>query len=185
MKKIVLLTLVFLISTACSHRKVEEATPTSAEMPKILRPSEKPKTSGVFHIIHPEGVEIEFWHLDKKKSFKYHFNGTLVQIALNPGHWQVKAFKMNGQRYEVMNTSKKFVFKIATNKSTYSGSYIFQCPKVSGDYLREMKKMTFFNRYPFSSKSGLCELVVGSAYDIVNKVWVESDKEHRALTLGF
>lgn len=188
MKNKVLLTLILLILGACTHRKTESShstTPSSTEKPKIFRPQKAPLTSGVFHIIHPERVELVLQNLGTKKVKKLIFNDSLSQIELAPGHWQVNGFSINGQDFEQMNTSKKFIFQIKTKKTTYAGSYIFQCPKVTGEYLREMKKMTFFNRYPFRSKTGLCELVVGSAYDIVNKVWVESDKEHRALNLGF
>jgi hypothetical protein len=49
-----------------------------------------------------------------------------------------------------------------------------------------MKKMNFFNRYPFNSKKGLCEVVIGSDFSNVNRVWVELDKtKHHPLDLGF
>lgn len=136
-------------------------------------------------MIHPVGVELLLINLESKKSLKLTLHDSLSQIEIPPGHWQVNGLIQSGQRFELMNTSKKFVFLSKKKKTTYAGSYIFECPKVSGQYLREMKKMIFFNRYPFRSKTRLCELVVGSAYDIVNKVWLEADKEHRALNLGF
>lgn len=184
MKNKVILSLFILFLGGCSHQKTE-STPISTETPKIFRPARAPLTSGVFHIIHPVDVEISFQNVETKKIKKLIFKDALSQVEMPAGHWQVNGFSIGGQSFELMNTSKKFIFLIKTKKTTYAGSYIFQCPKVSGEYLREMKKMTFFNRYPFRSKTGLCELVVGSAYDIVNKVWVESDKEHRALNLGF
>jgi hypothetical protein len=84
-----------------------------------------------------------------------------------------------------MNTSKQFIFQIKKDKNTYVGSYIFQCPKVTRIHVDELKQMGFFNRYPFTSKTGLCELVVGSDFERVNRVWGQLSQDQNSLELGF
>ena len=110
----------------------------------------------------------------------------LSQLYLSPGFWLFAGFILNGKRYTTMNTSKQFIFALKKDKVTYVGTYIFQCPKVNGAYLKQMKKMNFFNRYPFSDQTGLCEVVVGSDFKNVKRVWKEVDAQNkRPLELGF
>jgi hypothetical protein len=38
------------------------------------------------------------------------------------------------------------------------------CAKIAPKDLKLLKGMSFFNRYPFSSKGGLCEIVIGNNF---------------------
>jgi hypothetical protein len=188
MKNIALLSLNLLIFVGCSHRDKgpdsQVVGASSTETKKLLKTPGK--TRAIFHIIEPLNVEIALFNIETKKEETVLVDKTLSQLELAPGHWQVRGFILAGKRYNITNSTKQFIFRLKKDKMTYVGSYIFQCPKVNQTHMKEMKKMSFFNRYPFSSKNGLCEVVVGSDFKNVNKVWVALDKEkHQVLSLGF
>jgi hypothetical protein len=173
-----------LILAGCSQLKTDSSTPAVAEAAYETKPSSK--TNAVFHILHPLGIQLILTNVDEHLEKKVLIEKTLSQLDLAPGFWQVSGFIMGGQRYKITNTSMQFIFHIQKGKSTYAGSYIFQCPKVNQAHLKEMKKMIFFNRYPFNSKKGLCEVVIGSDFSNVKRVWMELDKsKHHPLDLGF
>ncbi len=188
MKNTVLLALILFILVSCAHKEIisstvpESVPPAEAEM-KVINRS---KTRAIFHVIAPLGVELVLINADAEKEETVVMDKTLSQLDLIPGFWQVSGFILNGKYYNIMNSAKQFVFHLKKDEITYVGSYIFQCPKVKNTYHKEMRKMNFFNRYPFRSKTQLCELVVGSDFDNVTRVWMSLDKEkHRPLSLGF
>lgn len=187
MKNAVLLTSILFILISCAHKK-SASTPThTVSSPEIQsKPKEIGKTRAIFHVIGPLGIELILLNIKSQTEEIVLMDKTLSQLELEPGHWQVAGFILDGIRFNIMNTSKHFIFKLKKDQSTYVGSYIFQCPKVNETHLADMKKMNFFNRYPFSSDKRLCELVVGSDFDKVKKVWKNIDKSKlRPLSLGF
>lgn len=189
MKYKAILLLTFLILGSCAHKKSEPAPQTTSQSPSVeveKKSRELGETRAVFHVVGPLGVELVLTNLENRKEEKVVMDKTLSQLSLKPGHWQVSGFILNGKLYKIMNTSKHFIFQLKKKKITYVGSYIFQCPKVNHHHTSEMKKMSFFNRYPFSSNKSLCEMVVGSDYDNVNRVWLAiGSGKHRSLSLGF
>lgn len=209
MKNIVLFALTLLMSTSCALRKVERGGQSgqrsaghsgstnlskNSKQSSNSEQSEKKKgeselrTRAVFHVIEPLGVQLLITNMDKKVEETILMDKTLSSLELSPGFWQVSGFILDGKRYKRMNTTKQFIFEVKKNKYTYVGSYIFQCPKVNQNYLREMKKMNFFNRYPYTSATAqrLCELIVGSDYENVNRVWLTVDEsQQNPLSLGF
>lgn len=186
MKNSVLFALTLLILASCAHKKADHSAPSAPAPGEAKKSAPIVKTGAIFHVIEPLGVKLVLTKVESKKEETVLMDKTLSQLALKPGYWKVSGFILNETHYKIMNTSKQFIFHIKRNKITYVGSYIFQCPKVNQVHLAEMKKMSFFNRYPYSSKQGLCELVVGSDFENVNRVWVELDKsQHLPLSLGF
>jgi hypothetical protein len=186
MKNSVLFALTLLILASCALKKADQSAPSAPAAPETKKSAPVIKTGAIFHVIEPLGVSLILTKVESNKEQIVLMDKTLSQLALKPGFWKVTGFILNETRYKIMNTTKQFIFRIKKNKMTYVGSYIFQCPKVNQIHLEEMKKMSFFNRYPFSSKQRLCELVVGSDFDNVNRVWVELDKsQHLPLSLGF
>lgn len=187
MKNKAFLLLILLILGSCAHKKADQvALPpvTSAELEK--KSPDLGDSRAVFHIVAPLNIELILTNMETKKVETFLMDKTLSQIGIKPGHWQVSGFILNGQRYELLNAGKRFVFRTKKKKITYAGSYIFQCPKVNQSHLKDMKKMSFFNRYPFRTQSNLCEMVVGSDYKNVNRVWMELNKpKYGKLTLGF
>jgi hypothetical protein len=187
MKKLALLT-VLLVLSGCAHRKTDKPAPqASASSTKTEKKSKDlGKTRAIFHIIEPVGIELVLFHVDEKREEQVLVDKTLSQIGMSPGHWQVKGFIHQGKRYDFMNDGQKFIFTLKRGKFSYVGSYIIQCPKVGTQHGQQLKKMSFFNRYPFRSNSKLCELVVGSDFDNVNRVWNQlNSANHQRLTLGF
>lgn len=191
MKNTVLLTIILFILIGCAHKPTQKpvvnAPAYSAPLGEVEnKPKELGKTRAIFHVIEPLGIQLVLLNVKTQKEEIVQMDLTLSQLELAPGHWQVAGFVLDGQRYGVMNISKQFIFQLKKDKVTYVGSYIFQCPKVNETHLKEMKKMSFFNRYPFSSETRLCELVVGSDFDKVKQVWKNIDKTKlRPLSLGF
>jgi hypothetical protein len=184
MKNTVLFAVTLLILASCASLKPEpEKSPNQSESTKAL---EEGKTRAIFHIVDPLGVKLVLVNVESRLEQIVLMDKNLSQLHLRPGSWKVAGFILNGKRYKTMNTSKQFVFDLQKDKVTYVGTYIFQCPKVNGNYLKQMKKMNFFNRYPFSHETGLCEVVVGSDFKNVKRVWKEVDAQNkRPLELGF
>ena len=188
MKNTVFLTLTLLILASCAHRTVDGPTPLPAVVEKKAPTEAKVenKARAIFHVVEPLGVHIILLNLDKNAEETVFVDKTLSSVVLKPGFWQVSGFILKDKRYKMMNTTKQFIFHIKKNENTYVGSYIFQCPKVNQSHLKAMKQMSFFNRYAFSSQQRLCELVVGSDFENVNRVWMELEKsQHLPLSLGF
>jgi hypothetical protein len=184
MKNALFCIFVSLMLAGCSQLKNASSTSSVVEVANETKPSSK--TTAIFHILHPLGIQLILTNVDEHLEKKVLMEKTLSQLDLAPGFWQVSGFIMGGQRYKITNTSMQFIFHLKKGKSTYAGSYIFQCPKVGQAHLKEMKKMIFFNRYPFNSKKGLCEVVIGSDFRNVKRVWMELDKtKHHPLDLGF
>ena len=184
MKNALFCVLVSLMLAGCSQLKNASSTSSVVELTHETKASSK--TTAIFHILRPLGIQLILTNVDEHLEKKVLMEKTLSKLDLVPGFWQVSGFIMDGQRYKITNTSMQFIFHLKKGKSTYAGSYIFQCPKVNQTHLKEMKKMNFFNRYPFNSKTGLCEVVIGSDFTNVSRVWVELDKtKHQPLELGF
>jgi len=189
MKNTVFLAFILFILVSCALQKKVGPSIPSESVPLVeveIKPKSKAKTHAIFHVIEPLGVQLVLFNVEDQREETVLMDKTLSKLNLAPGFWKVSGFILNGKRYKIMNTSKLFIFELKKDKITYVGSYIFQCPKVNETYLNEMKKMNFFNRYPYSSQQRLCELVVGSDYKNVNRVWVDMDKAtHHSLSLGF
>lgn len=187
MKKLALLTILLVLS-GCAHQKSDKGTPpaTVSSTKTEKKSKDLGKTRAIFHIIEPVGIELVLFHVDDGREEKVLVDKTLSQIGMAPGHWQVKGFVHLGRRFEFMNDGQKFVFTLKPGKFSYVGSYLVQCPKVGPKHGKQLKKMSFFNRYPFRSGSKLCELVVGSDFDNVNRVWTQlNSAKQKRLTLGF
>lgn len=189
MKNTLLLNLTLLILGSCAGIKSPAKKTLVEENPSQIagtKASREGKTRAVFHIVDPLGVELVLVNVENKTEELVLMDKNLSQLYLKPGFWQLSGFILNGKRYKAMNTSKQFIFHLKKDKVTYVGTYIFQCPKVNGAYLKQMKKMNFFNRYPYRNQSGLCEVVVGSDFKNVKRVWMEVDaKNKQSLELGF
>jgi hypothetical protein len=188
MKNLLFIALVFLGS--CAHKKTPvpvSAPSVKEDVPKAKEMTvEGPKTRAIFHIIDPLEVELILYHLEAKKEVRIFVERTLSQIELALGHWELVGFVWEGKHFKTLNSSKRYVFHIRPKKTSYVGSFILKCPKVDQEYLPELKKMRFFNRYPVSFDHHLCEMVVGNNYRHVNRAWLKVGKgKNKPLTLGF
>jgi hypothetical protein len=192
----IILTTLTLFSS-CSILKPKSAMAPAKIEPKsrLGTPSSAPETTpkkvrlskAVWHLIEPLGLEVQVTSLDKKIIETISIDKTLSQIEMDPGDWQISGFTLDGKKFEILEHSKHFGFKLKKNAPAYAGSIIVQCPTVGKKYVDELKKMSFFNRLSFKNGNNLCEMVVGDQYRSVKKVWekLSPDKKKTRLTMGF
>jgi hypothetical protein len=187
MKKLVILSLSLLLSACAALKPGPSPVAEDAPATKTVKGSKSlGKTRAIFHVIEPVGIELIVFHVDEKREERLQMDKMLSQIGMLPGHWQVKGFILNGERFEFMNDGQQFVFTLKPGKYSYVGSYIVQCPKVGQNHQSKLKRMSFFNRYPFRSDRKLCEMVVGSDFDNVKRVWAQlNPAKQTRLSLGF
>jgi hypothetical protein len=195
MYAIILSTLTLLSS--CSVLKSKSAMPPGKKEPKtraaapVSTPETAPKkvrlSKAIWHLIEPLGLEIQVTSLDKKLIETITIDKTISQVEMDPGDWQITGFTLDGKKFEILEHSKNFGFKLKKNAPAYAGSIIVQCPTVGKTYVEELKKMSFFNRLSFKNGNNLCEMVVGDQYKTVKKVWenLSPDKKKTKITMGF
>ncbi len=163
-------------------------TPKSESDSKSLPPKMEKvlKTPVVWHLIDPLGLELKLFNIDDKKEETILVETALSRIELAPGHWQIIGFKYQGQNFNVLNTSERFIFRVKNKAVTYAGSIVVQCPKVGSLHHAELKEMSFFNRYHFGSEQNLCEMIVGNKFKAVKRALGALDKNSKLpLIRGF
>lgn len=195
MKKKVFSLLILLILASCATRnppvepKNGNSTKTESSESKTLPPKidKVLKTPVVWHLIDPVGIELKLLNIDDQKEEIIKIETSLSQVELPIGHWQIVGFKiLGGEPYNVLNTSERFIFKVKNNKRTYGGSLLVQCPKIGTQFHSELKEMSFFNRYYFSSSQNLCEMIVGNKFKSVKRALEALDKKSKLpLIQGF
>jgi hypothetical protein len=163
-----LITLLFLVS--CATQK-PHPLPTGLH-------TQNPSAENlvVWHLIDPLELELKLFNLDAKKSEVIDVKTALSKISLGPGLWQIEGFKLKGKHYKILNTSDKFVFRLKEKSVTYAGSIVIKCPRIGSGHNVELKSMSFFNRYHFKSKNGLCEMIVGNKFEAVKRAYQEIEK---------
>lgn len=190
MKKIVFILIVLNLYSACSLIKRREVSDPPLAKKTITKSKNSTKVSrqgrAVWHLIMPTKLELVVTSLDKKQRENIILDKTLGQVEIDLGDWKISGFIIDGKKFEILDTSKHFVFKIKPYVASYSGSLLVQCPRVSERHSAEMKKMSFFNRFSFKSGTNLCEMVVGDEYHSVKKVWSKvMGKDAPKLEMGF
>lgn len=137
------------------------------------------ETGAVWEVLN-EKLVLQFTNIDDGKNATLILDHGISVKPLSKGHWELSGFEFNGRSYVSMNTTKKFVVNIRPKDNTYAGSYLAGCPRVPATDLKLLKGMKFFNRYPFSSSHGLCELIVGN-----NFLKVKKEKPLKRMKVGF
>lgn len=187
-------TLIFLVFfTSCALLKSTEpvrSTPPGSRPPlKIPAPKVEKVASGTtayWELLSNKKLSLQFKSLDDGSNLTVIIEKGISDREVSPGHWELTGFEVKGKSYLSMNTSKKFVFRMSEKNSVYAGSIVIGCPKISSSENKHLMKMKFFNRYPFSSSSGLCELVVGNDFNGVREKVKKSRKSKKLnLILGF
>ena len=179
--------LFLIILIGCSHQfstpsKLENLNPNREIGPK---PRIMGKTRAIFHLIAPKEVELLLLNQGTQKEESIIVDKTLSQIEMSHGDWEIVGLKLNHKIYRINKLKKKFVFHLKNDQLTYVGSYILDCAFNNKVYLSSLKKMSFYNIYHFSSDTNLCEMVVGSEYKRVNRVWKSLKSDNKSLHLGF
>jgi hypothetical protein len=141
--------------------------------------------NAVWFLSFPETVEIHLQHEGGQKEV-LKIETKLSDLTLAPGNWKVRALSVDGKIYEPLVTGAKFNFQIHKNRPSYLGSYFIECPRLRKNNLKAVKRMEFFNRFPFTSSHGTCEMVVGNDLNRVRKAWSSLTKlPPKQLNLGF
>lgn len=184
--------LIFLASCATQMGSQGQKAPNIPKSETVESKSLPPKiekvlkTPVVWHLIDPLGIELKLFSIDNKKEETVQVETALSRVELPPGHWQIIGFKVQGQSFNVLNTSERFIFRVKNKAATYAGSIVVQCPKVGTQHHSELKDMSFFNRYYFGSASNLCEMIVGNKFKAVKRAYGALDKESKLpLIQGF
>lgn len=189
---IVFLLASFLLIQCSTPEKKKAPVPTTKGSGIVRKTAPKPRVTpkggqgnAVWYLAYPAAVEI---HLEHEKGQKeiLQLVETLSEISLLPGSWQVRGLSVEGKFFEPLATGAKFNFQIQKDSPSYLGSYFVECPRLKRDNLRSVKKMEFFNRFPFTSIHGTCELVVGNDLRRVRRAWSTLTKlPAKRLNLGF
>ncbi|WP_408096049.1 hypothetical protein ACJVC5_13485 [Peredibacter sp. HCB2-198] len=191
MIKLVACGLLFMI-VSCSQLPFAKRQDSSR--PKIVTtPAEpvrtKPEVKGptaVWYLHTHDRVTLYLRNVDDASAASMIIERGLNRFPIPAGHWELTGFEEADRSFTSMNTSKKFVFRVRPRSTTYAGSIVIGCPKVQTEDFKFLKPMKFFNRYPFSSEVGLCEMIVGNDFATVRS---EFKKTHKTkglnLTIGF
>lgn len=150
---------------------------------KVIQSEDK---GSVWEILNKEKLGLQFKNLD---------NGTNVTVlagkgisihSLPPGDWELTGYEEGGRSFSSMNTSKKFVLHTSSKFMTYAGSLVIGCPRIQANDYKYLKTMKFFNRYPFSGKQGLCEMVIGNDFASVKSRLKNAHKSKKLnVVMGF
>jgi hypothetical protein len=187
MKNKAIYLLFLIISLGCSHRfsKPLSELKSTPQLEKVTKSRAMGKTRAIFHLIAPPKVELFLMQEGQNKEESITIDKTLSQMEMPHGYWEIVGFKLDHKMYRLYKLKKKFIFHLKKDKVSYVGSYILDCSYNKKNYFSDLKKMNFFNIYYFSSDNSLCEMVVGSDYKRINKVWKSLKSDNKSLQLGF
>ena len=159
-----LLLLFFLHGCASFHTKGPETS--EAQKPRAGGPDKAKeaisRNGGVWELLTGKQLTLQFKEVDSGNNLTIIIDEGISERPVPAGHWELTGFEENGHSFVSMNTSKKFIFTMKGKSSVYAGSIVIGCPRLQSSQFKLLKKMKFFNRYPFSSSQGLCELVIGN-----------------------
>lgn len=182
--------LVFL--TSCASYRTKEPAPV---IPKTTQPKHTvtitpgmvpPSEGALWEVLNSEQVSLQLKNVDNGKNLTVILGRGLSTSPVPAGHWEITGFEENGKTFFAMNISKKFVFLMKAKNNVYAGSIVIGCPQIASTDLKLLKEMNFYNRYPFSSASGLCEMVIGDNFARVRSILKKSSKNKKLkLVMGF
>jgi hypothetical protein len=177
-----LLVLCFISSCASFHPKVQVSTNEAGNKVEKEKSSKTLGKGAVWELLSPDYAVLHFKNVENNRSVSLVMNKGINSHFLNSGHWELIGFDLDGISYKAMNVSKKFILNISSRVQTYSGSVLAECPRVTKKAGKYLKRMKFFDRYPFSSSYGLCEIVVGDNKDEVQRSLMK-EKKFKSLNL--
>lgn len=160
-----------LLLTGCSsYRSItKDRTPIHAskkntKVVPVKTISEYKGHYAVWELLNINQLSLQLKNVDGGNNLTLIIEKGISQKEVPPGDWELTGFEEDGTSYISMKTSKKFVFRMKAKTDVYAGSILIGCPKIATQDLRLLRDMKFFNRYPFSSSVGLCELIVGNDF---------------------
>lgn len=163
MKFLALIPLIFLLNGCATRPAKTSPSVTEAASPVKEAKTEALRTRGVaWDLIEAEQLTLQFKNVDTDSNLSVVIEKGVSIHPVSAGHWELTGFEISGRSYTSMNISKKFVMRVKSNSLVYGGSVLIGCPKIGPKDFKLLKNMKFFNRYPFSGTSGLCEVVIGN-----------------------
>ncbi len=189
--KILLISVIFglFLSGCASYRLKPVVVPPSVAKTEAkpaydnkIRPGTPALQGGYFAVwdlLNGEQVTLQLKNVDNGKNLTIIIENGLSQTKLGVGHWELTGFEENGKSFLSMNISKKFVFVRKAKTNVYAGSIVIGCPKIASTDFKLLREMKFFNRYPFSSSTGLCELVIGNDFARVRSAIKKSQNSNK------
>lgn len=157
--------LLFFLLAGCALQRQAPVEPHPVAKPSVAKES-KPqgplKKGAVWELLGSSQITLQFTNVDTGMNLSVVIEEGVSVHPVSPGHWELTGYEQDGKSFNSMNISKKFVMRIKSNSLTYAGSIITGCPKIESKDFKLLKSMKFFNRYPFSGGTGLCEMVVGN-----------------------
>lgn len=169
------LILILLIFNACSTQREHIH---HVEAPAQVESKEE--VGAVWSLLSHDQLTLHLKNVDNGKNLSVILGRGISKHSVPEGHWEIAGFEQNGKTFLSLSTSKKFVFNMKPKVDVYAGSIILDCPTVTAVHFKHLKRMKFFNRYPFSSSHHLCELVVGNDIEGVRS---EVKKLHKSKKL--
>lgn len=184
-----ILGLFFVILSGCTHLNLGNKSSEATKPVEKSSVTQEPQLTGptaIWYLYSHDQVTLYLKNLDDGTPATMIIQKGLTRLPLPVGHWQVTGFEEGGESFTSMNTSKKFVFRVKPKANTYAGSIVIGCPKVGAEDFKHLKSMRFFNRYPFSSSTHLCEMIIGNDFAMVRSEFRKTQKtKGLSLTLGF
>lgn len=154
--------------------------------PKLDKTSKTSATGAVWEYLSGDKLTLQFKNIDNGSNLTVIIEKGISERTVEAGHWELTGFEKKGTSYVSMNTSKKFVFRMSDKNNVYAGSIVIGCPQITSGDNKHLKRMKFFNRYPFSTSSGLCEVIVGNDFIGVREKLKKMRKNKKLnLILGF
>jgi hypothetical protein len=151
--------------------------------PKLSGPSAK---GAVWELLSGNQLSLHLKSVDGQAQSSLILRERISTHPISYGHWELSGFELDGKSYFSMNTSKKFILRVRPGPLTYAGSIVIGCPRISQAENKHLKKMKFFNRYPFSSKDGLCEVVVGNNQkEVISLLRKTHKNDNLKIKIGF
>lgn len=183
--KSLLLSFILLVLAGCAIQKKKTVGPEEDTKP-VTAKVEKPKvplTKGaVWGLFSPGQITLQFKNVDSRMNLSVVIEEGVTVHPVSPGHWELTGYEQNGKSFTSMNISKKFVMRIKSNSLTYAGTILTGCPKIESKDNKHLVGMRFFNRYPFSGGTGICEMVVGNDLASV-RVHLKKERKSKKLNL--
>lgn len=191
MKLISLFSLIIILSGCASYRPRQESSGTDVSaLPSSkqisAKNSKKAAALAVWDLLNRETISLYFKNVDNGSYLTVVLGNRITEKEIPTGHWELTGFSSKGRTFSSMNTHQKFVFRMSPSSHNYGGSIVVGCPRIASTDYTYLKSMKFFNRYPFSSKQGLCEIVIGNDLASVQEGLRKSRKnKNLALKIGF
>lgn len=132
----------------------------------------------IFELVKDARIELFFKSLDDGSKTRVLLEKGINYRKVPAGDWELSGFMVKQKKFSLIGQSKKFVLRIRPNKEIYAGSYLLGCPVLEQERSSYLKKFSFFNRYHYSYKTNICEMVIG---DNLRELKIHSSKPE----LGF